>query len=128
MPSKVPPSAQDRHHAFADALRETLRLRGMRQEDLAQTIGLKQATISGWITGASVPASDVVFAVERALDLRPGALSRHLGYLPVDAVKNVATVRSAIIDDEGLTADQKAMLLAAYESAATPRQRSRRRS
>jgi transcriptional regulator with XRE-family HTH domain len=113
------PTAEERRRAFGDALREAMSVQKMRQDDLASILGVRQPTVSGWINAISPPdSSEIVFAIEKALKLRPGALSRHLGFLPVEAVKTSTSVRAAVMDDPALSADEKSMLLAAYEAAA----------
>lgn len=111
-------TAEDRQRAFGNAVREALAVQKMTQGDLAEALGVRQPTVSGWITGISAPDSvDQTFAVERALKVRPGSLSRHLGYLPPESVKSVATVRAAVMEDPQLSADEKSMILAAYDAA-----------
>jgi transcriptional regulator with XRE-family HTH domain len=123
LPKKTP-SAEDRQRAFGNALREALTVQKMTQGDLAEALGVRQPTVSGWITGISAPDSvDQTFAIERALKVRPGSLSRHLDYLPLEAVRSVATVRAALMEDPELSADEKSMLLAAYEAATRPKRR-----
>ena len=124
MPKPKTPTAEDRQRAFGNALREALAVQKMTQGDLAEVLGVRQPTVSGWINGISPPDSvDQTFAVERALKVRPGSLSRHLGYLPPEAVKNVATVRAAVMEDPTLSADEKSMILAAYDAATSTKRR-----
>lgn len=73
-----------------------------------------QTAVSGWIVGANGVEPDVAFAMERALGLRPGDLSRHLGYLPVAARPEPVGVEAAIAADPRLSATLKRALLAAY--------------
>src|SRR5688500_13111052 len=47
---------------------------------------VSESAVSQWITGTNEPTRRKVFAIEKALGVQPGTLSRHLGYLPVDAV------------------------------------------
>lgn len=120
------PSIDERRRAFGGALQKALTVKRMTQVDLAEALGVKQPTVSGWLNAIAVPESPaIVFEVERALDLTPGSLSRHLGFLPIEAVRSVATVRAAIMDDAALSAEEKAMLLGAYEAAAKSRRRRR---
>lgn len=59
---------------------------GQKLIDVARRSGVAQSTISTWTTGGGASASPVtVFAVERALGVPPGHLSRHLGFMPVEA-------------------------------------------
>ncbi len=49
-------------------------------KDLGITPPLGKQAVQKWTSGASIPPPERVFALERALDLRPGTLSRILGY------------------------------------------------
>jgi len=57
-----------------------------------------QNTISQWLNGAPPGRPAQVFAVERALDLPPGALSGYLGYLPADLYR--ISIETAIAVDD----------------------------
>lgn len=110
--------AAARRVAFGEALRQAMAAGGWTQDALAEALGFRQATISAWISGKSQPEEiDTAFRVEKLLGIRPGGLTRHLGYLPLDAVKSVATVESAILEDDALTEAEKAMLLGGYRAA-----------
>ncbi len=99
----------DRRRAFGDALRGALAASGITQDDLAERMTadghpVRQTAISQWITGRSEPDTpEVTFRVERALNVRPGSLSRHLGYLPVDAVRTITDLERAIDSDPRLS-------------------------
>ncbi len=84
-PPNGPTSAGSRQ-AFGTAVAGALAVRDLTQRALADALGVKQPTVSAWLSGESEPASAVVFELERVLELPPGHLSRHLGYLPPDAV------------------------------------------
>lgn len=90
---------------------------GWTQEALGSAIGFVQAAVSAWVGGKTQPDMDTAFLVERTLGVRPGSLTRHLGYLPPDAVKSVATVESSILEDGALSEAEKQMLLGAYRAA-----------
>lgn len=101
--------------AFGAALADALAIRGVYQADLADTLGTTQGTISGWVTGKSEPETpEKAFAVERALDLQPGTLSRHLGYVPPD-LDAVMTVEAAVLHDSLLDDQNKRGILALYK-------------
>lgn len=70
------------------------------------------ASVSKWV-GGNPPAPGRVFAIEEALDIEPGMLSRLLGYLPADA-RSVTTTADAIAADPALTPLARRALLAAY--------------
>jgi transcriptional regulator with XRE-family HTH domain len=99
---------------FGRLLADALKLRSMKQEQLARLLGTTQSSISGWINGKYEPAAGTVFGIERALALEPGHLSRPLGYLPVDAVSTPVGVESAILQSAELDDDEKDALVAVY--------------
>lgn len=102
---------------FGRALREALSVQKMTQEGLGDRLGVSQPAVSDWINGESEPAPEMVFVIESQLKIPPGSLSRHLGYLPPQALKHVATVRDAIMGDTSLSVAEKEMLLGAYSAA-----------
>lgn len=95
----------------------------LRQADLAERLtsdlGQKvtQANVSQWVNGDHEPPRRMVFAIERCLDLKPGALSRVLGYLPVNA-RAVTTVEDALAADPRLSPEAQSLLRATYREAA----------
>jgi transcriptional regulator with XRE-family HTH domain len=66
--------------SFAEALHD--RLAGVDIAAVAADLGATQRTVRSWARGERVPPPATVFALERHLNLPPGALSTHLGYLP----------------------------------------------
>ena len=95
-------------------LAETLKSRSMKQEDLARSLGTTQSSVSGWINGKYEPAAATVFTIERSLALEPGALSRPLGYLPVEPAAQSVSVEAAVAQSTTLDDDAKAALSALY--------------
>lgn len=71
--------------AFAAALRNERLRRGITQSEVAARIGVGQTAVAAWENAVSIPDPLTVFTVERAIGMRPGRLSRHLGYVPVPA-------------------------------------------
>lgn len=117
MPDPDPP------RAFASELRAALDDAGRKQSWLGAEVAriegvdtpIAQPQISRYLAGESTPEPRRVFAIEQALELRPGHLSRLLGYLPVDAVPAV-DVASAAAEDPHLTAEQREDLVAVWET------------
>jgi transcriptional regulator with XRE-family HTH domain len=101
------------HSEFGRTLADYLHAAELRAPALADAIGVTDDTVRKWINGAHAPDPATVFAVEETLGLPPGELSRHLGYVPVDA----PAVTAAIEADPGLSPNQRAMLTAAYRAA-----------
>jgi transcriptional regulator with XRE-family HTH domain len=95
-------------------LADALRGRGMKQEDLARSLGTTQSSVSGWINGKYEPAAATIFTIERSLGLDPGSLSRPLGYLPVEPAARPISVEAAITQCTTLDDDAKAAISALY--------------
>lgn len=100
---------QPRGVVFGQALDKALTVRGLKQVDVAAALDTTQSTVSAWKRGQCLPDMDTVFGIERLLELRPGHLSRHLGYLPLEAETARPTVEDAIaqsteVDEAGAKA------------------------
>lgn len=76
-----------------------------------------QPTAGDWIRRPEIQPPARIFAIEQALDLPGGSLSRMLGYIPADAVA-VATVEDAIAADPALNRAARKLLIGAYRSQA----------
>lgn len=121
----TPPVAEwseEEADAFGEAARAALMAKGVTLAQLAEAmteLGNKtsQPQLSQWINGKHEPPRRMVFAMERALRLRPGALSRTLGYLPILA-KPVTTVLDAIEADPRLSDEGKTAVLLMYREMA----------
>jgi transcriptional regulator with XRE-family HTH domain len=100
--------------AFGRMLADALKERGMKQEDLARSLGTTQSSVSGWINGKYEPAAATVFTIERSLGLDPGLLSRPLGYLPVEPAARAISVEAAIAQCGTLDEEAKAAISALY--------------
>lgn len=103
---------------FGRLLGDALKVREMKQEDLARQLGTTQSSVSGWINGKYEPAAATVFTIERALGMDPGSLSRPLGYLPVDPGASPVSIEAAIAQSTALDDEDKAALAAVYRSLA----------
>lgn len=98
--------------AFRDALDRALT--GKSQVEVARRAGIAPSTISTWLSGGGAKPAQV-FAVENALSLRPGRLSRHLGYLPVGQ-RDDCDITEAIEADSELDRESKDAMLALYKA------------
>lgn len=104
---------------FGKALADALAARDWSQRQFAAHYGVTPATISRWCLAQTVPDPPTVFDLERALDLVPGSLSHHLGYLPdVAERRQKADVVAAITADRALDERAREVLLAAYRALA----------
>ncbi len=98
--------------AFATALRQARERRGLRQDELAEELGYRQSSLSAWESAKSLPTAEDVFRTEALLDLDPGTLSRHLGYLPVDA--GSPSTEAVIREDDHLDPEYRDQLVSLY--------------
>ena len=113
-----PPDYAERRRRFGRALYEALIAHDMTQEELGEKIDKEQATISSWINGKSAPRQvELGFAVEKAIGVSPGQLTRHLGYLPPEAYDSPASVEATILGDDDLSPAEKDMLIESYRAA-----------
>lgn len=110
-------SDEKRRTRFGHALSEAMRIQGFTQAGLGARLGeMGQSSISAWTTGGALPPDvETVFALERALKLSPGQLSKHLGFLPTSKARSVLTVADAVLADDHLDDDGQRVLLATYK-------------
>jgi len=116
-------TSDEQRRAFGRALRQRLDDLGRSRAWLGQQVaelengeGARAYTASAvtmWVNGDTEPTRPKVWAIEQALDTRPGALSRLLGYLPTEA-RPVASVPAAIEIDPRLDAEGRRVLMAVY--------------
>lgn len=78
---------------FSDALSAVL---PSDLSSLADTLGVSVRTIRSWARDERRTDPEQVFALEAALGLPPGELSRHLGYVPLGAAAAVAGVEDEV--------------------------------
>jgi transcriptional regulator with XRE-family HTH domain len=108
--------------AFAAAIVALLVSQGSSQQALADRLGVTRAAVNDWCRGRSIPAPETVFAIEAALELPPGDLSRTLGYLPLSVLPEgtVPTVAEAIASDPALDDRARYLLLSLYQALTDP--------
>lgn len=75
-PVPVAPEVAGDRQRFGTRLRELRGKARLTQEDLAERASTDRKTISRVENGVTSPALDVVFALARALDVKPGELFR----------------------------------------------------
>lgn len=89
------------------------------QQALAERVGVTRASVNDWCRARSIPAPETVFAVERALDVADGELSRVLGYLPISIEdRPPPTVPEVIARDPRLDDAARRLLTMIYEELA----------
>lgn len=81
----------------------------------AEGEAVHQTTVSNWFAGKYEPLRRQVAALERALGQAPGVLSRHLGYVPADAIPP-ADVVGVIRHDPALSPEGRRIVLTTYEA------------
>lgn len=93
---------------------------GVSRADLASIVAkisgesVSESAVSLWLAAKSEPSRRKVFAIEEALGCNPGTLSRHLGYLPVNAVP-ATSIEEALVA-AGVPKALRGPLLAAIEA------------
>lgn len=93
---------------------------------LATQLGVAERTVRSWLRAERVTSPDMVFALERHLNLPAGTLSRHLGYVPAaEAATEIvhAAVTRRVAESVGdyaaeLAADQRLLERVEIERAA----------
>ena len=109
----------DSHVLFGQALDRALnnRPRAWLGAEIARLCGketpITASAVNQWVAGTSEPDRRYVFAAEQVLALKPGTLSRILGYLPLDA-KPALSVLDAIEAAAELSERARRTLRSAY--------------
>lgn len=98
---------------FASALAAALHDSPRTIREVAEDLDWTSDYLAKITRGERTPRPSGVFALERALGLAAGELSRHLGYIPADAP---ASVVAAVQADPRLTDNAKRMILATYRA------------
>lgn len=126
---------------FGEALRAARAEKKVTQEQLADAIGVTQSMVSVWESGETASLRtdrregglrpSVVFRIEEILKVPGGALSHHLGYLPLDFAgrRRPSFEEFLMTDEDQLSEDQKRTLRELYRLLTGPEvaPRSRRR-
>jgi hypothetical protein len=117
-------SSSEQKAAFGEALLAALMAKGLRPPDLIDVVGASTRDnasnlVKNWISGKNEPPRPTVTAIEKFLDLEPGDLSRHLGWLPVGS-SEIPTLEAAVLADSELTGEQRRVLLQLLKSFSHP--------
>jgi transcriptional regulator with XRE-family HTH domain len=128
----MPPEPQAE---LRQAIRDAMRERSITQEVLGRDVGRLEGTkaypqqsVAEWLSGRVAIGPARIFAIEQAIGLRAGTLSKLEGYVPASAAP-VVTVEEALAADPDITADQATMLAAGVAAMRTQtRQRRAKRS
>lgn len=115
--------------AFMDALYVLMDQKHIAQRQISADLGWGTHTrFTKWRHGMSEPHPDEVFALEDYLGVKPGVLSKHLGYLPPAAAgKTTADFENIVKNDDMIPAWGKEILLTAHREIIRSLGRGRRR-
>lgn len=100
-----------RRPPICDAIRTAVTNSGLTQEAVANALGEKQQTISGWMNRREPKLDDLV-RLEEVLEKPAGYLLRMAGY-----VDEVVDTFQCITADPHLTEPHRELLLASYDAA-----------
>jgi hypothetical protein len=112
-------SSDEQRAAFAAALLR--QLDGRDRVDVRRRVheicgeSVSKAALQQWLAGTSEPTRAKLVALEQIFELAPGALSRHLGFVPASAVPAVDVI-DAIRSDTALSAKSRERLVLLYRS------------
>ncbi len=117
--SRPAAATEAQRFVFSTALRAYMARANLSQQDLRQLLAddghaVGQTTLSAWTRGETIPPNDLVECMEHHLDLEPGVLSRHLGWLPISCVDLGPDTEAAILADALLSPHQREVLLNTY--------------
>jgi transcriptional regulator with XRE-family HTH domain len=116
-------ATEEQKAAFRRALRRAREAAGHTQMGLSLTIGVSRSAVWQWEEGKVTPTEDNVAALEKELQLQPGALSRLLGYLPAGAVeREMISVIEALEADPKLGERERELLAAMYRQLVKQRE------
>jgi len=108
---------------FGQALQRARRACGLTQRQLADAVGVSQATVSQWQLGESAPRVERIAELERLLRMQPAALAQLLGFTPIDAnSRAVMSVEEAAEADPRLGERERRILSAVYRELVQQRQ------
>jgi hypothetical protein len=108
-------STAEQRAAFGHALIEAAAIASVDLDELLaiaskSKIDSAKKVVYHWRTGEREPSRPQVEELERLLKLSPGSLSRHLGWVPLEAAESEG-IELAILRNETLTEGQKQALL-----------------
>ena len=110
--------------ALLEAITDALTQSGMTQGEFGAAVArhegpdvpaYRQQTVAGWLTAKAYLAPARIFAMEKALALRPGTLSQLEGYVP-NELTHAGAVTKALVADPDLTDSQVTLLEGAVEA------------
>ena len=105
----------ERRRAFGEALIDARLARRLTQGELVARLGGGTSSkVSEWEHGISEPRPHTVFAIEKALEVYPGSLARHLGYVPLEGAG--CTLDAIVSADATLPESYRKALVTMYRA------------
>jgi transcriptional regulator with XRE-family HTH domain len=114
----------EQRRRFAQALQRAREECGLSQQQIAQALGVSQASVSQWLLGQTAPRPDRVAELERVLRVEPEAFAGLLGHVAADdrqAHAAVSVMEAAEVDPR-LGARERRILGAVYRELVRQRQ------
>jgi transcriptional regulator with XRE-family HTH domain len=101
---------------FGQALQRARVECGLSQRELAEALGVSQASVSQWLLGQTAPRAERVSALERVLRMKPNSLAQLLGQVPYTdrAATPSMSVTEAAEADPRLGPRERRILAAVY--------------
>ena len=103
---------------FGTALTAARKRARISQEELGELLHVGRGMVSQWETGKSGIQRDRCEQLERVLSVPAGTFGWMFGYTAPPSVDDLRSARAAILADENLTDEGRAIVLGAYDAAA----------
>jgi transcriptional regulator with XRE-family HTH domain len=106
----------EQRRRFGRALQRAREECGLSQRELADALGVSQASVSQWLLGKTAPRPERTAALERVLRMEPNSLAQLLGQVPYNdrAATPSVSVTEAAEADPRLGARERRILTAVY--------------
>jgi transcriptional regulator with XRE-family HTH domain len=106
----------EQRRRFGQALQRAREECGLSQRELADALGVSQASVSQWLLGQTAPRPERTAALERVLRMEANSLAQLLGQVPYDerASSSSVSVAEAAEADPRLGTRERRILGAVY--------------
>lgn len=81
------------------ALKELMRLRDIKQKEIAAEIGVTQPTVSDWVNGKKIPEGKNLQKLAKLLDVDPAVILGHSETKPEDEDEDIWAFRERVRRD-----------------------------
>lgn len=110
-------TTSDQRRAFGEAAENLLEAAGIGVADAAAELDMTYEGLRLYLKGQREPKMQVVFKLERLLEVEPGRLSHLLGYLPPEATEpRPMSVAEAVDADPRLNKRTRQAVLSVYKA------------